>query len=78
MKFGSLEAIRQCVKNGLGVSLLPRIVVDEELKRGELVSFKWNGEPIPIQAQMVFHREKWLSPPLIALEKLIINSISFQ
>jgi hypothetical protein len=25
---------------------------------------------IPLQAQMLFHREKWLSPQLAALEKL--------
>jgi len=73
MEFGSLEAIRQCVKNGLGVSLLPRIVVEEELKRGELVSFAWHGQPIPIQAHMLFHREKWVSPALRALENLIIE-----
>lgn len=75
MEFGSLETIRQCVKNGLGVSLLPKIVVAEELKRGELVSFDWCGDPIPIQAEMIFHREKWLSPPLRALEKLIVDSV---
>lgn len=75
MEFGSLEAIRQCVKVGLGVSLLPGIVVEEELKRGELVSFEWRGQPIPIEARMVFHREKWLSPPLAALEKLITAAL---
>lgn len=78
MEFGSLEAIKQCVKNGLGVSLLPAIVVEEELKRGELVGFEWRGQPIPIQAQAVFHREKWLSPPLAALEKLVLTKIQDQ
>ncbi|HWR38924.1 MAG TPA: LysR family transcriptional regulator [Patescibacteria group bacterium] len=75
MEFGSLEAIRQCVKNGLGISLLPKIVVEEELKRGELVAFDWRGQSIPIQAHMVFHREKWLAPALTALEKLIQDHI---
>ncbi|MDR3561603.1 MAG: LysR family transcriptional regulator [Negativicutes bacterium] len=74
MEFGSLEAIKQCVKNGLGISLLPEIVVNEELKRGELVRYDWRGAPIPIQAQMVLHREKWQSPPLVALEKLIVEA----
>jgi len=75
LEFGSLESIKQCVKNDLGVSLLPKIVVEEELKRGELVSLNWNGINIPIQAQMVFHRDKWLSPPLVALENLILAKI---
>lgn len=73
MEFGSLESIKQCVKNGLGISLLPRISVQDELNRGELISLEWAGPDIPIQAQMLFHRDKWLSPPLAALEQLIIS-----
>lgn len=73
MEFGSLESIKQCVKNGLGISLLPRISVEDELKRGELISLEWEGPEIPIQAQMLFHRDKWLSPPLAALEQLITS-----
>lgn len=75
LEFGSLESIKQCVKNGLGISLLPRIVVEEELKRAELVILNCKGIEIPIQAQMVFHRDKWLSPPLAALENLILARI---
>lgn len=73
MEFGSLESIKQCVKNGLGISLLPRISVQDELNRGELISLEWEGPDIPIQAQMLFHRDKWLSPPLAALEQLITS-----
>lgn len=76
LEFGSLESIKQCVKNGLGVSLLPRIAVDEELKRGDLVSLNLHDVAIPIQAQMVFHRDKWMSPPLAALESLILSKIT--
>jgi DNA-binding transcriptional LysR family regulator len=76
MQFGSLESIKQCIKNGLGISLLPQIAVEEEIKRGEIVNLKWNGHPdIQIQAQMIFHRDKWLSPPLSALESLILVKI---
>ena len=78
MEFGSLEAIKHCVKSGLGISLLPKIVVEEDLKRGELVSFRWNGQPIPIQARMLFHLNKWMSPPIVALEKLVVAEIEQQ
>ena len=73
LEFGSLESIKQCVKNDLGISLLPEIAVAEDLKRGELVRLNWNGPDIPIQAQMLFHQDKWLSPPLAALENLIMT-----
>ena len=75
MQFGSLESIKQCIKNGLGVSLLPEIAVEEEIRRGEIVSLAWKGPDIPIQAQMLFHRDKWLSPPLVTLESLILAKI---
>ena len=74
-EFESLEAIKQCVKNGLGLSLLPEIVVAEELKRGTLVRMPWDSSRISVVAQMVWHREKWLSPPLAALEKLVKGSL---
>ena len=75
-EFESLEAIKQCVKNGLGLSLLPEIVVAEELERGTLVRLPWDSSSISVVAQMVLHREKWLSPPLAALEKLVKGSLN--
>lgn len=75
MEFGSLEAIKHCVKSGLGISLLPKIVVEEDINRGELIKLNWTDTPIDIQALMLFHREKWLSPALLALEKIILSSL---
>lgn len=71
MEFGSLQAIKQCVKNGLGITLLPRIVVDEEIQRGELVMLPLETCQIPIHAKMIYHREKWMSAPLAALKDIV-------
>jgi DNA-binding transcriptional LysR family regulator len=76
MEFDSLEAIKQCVKNGLGLTHLPRIAVEEELKRGELVCLGWSGQTISIQARMLLHRDKWMSPPLAALRELIADVLN--
>lgn len=75
MEFGSLEAIKHCVKSGLGISLLPKIVVEEDINRGELLKLNWTDAPIAFQARMVFHSEKWMSPVLTALEKIILSSL---
>jgi len=72
MEFSSLEAIKQCVKNGLGISLLPSIVVDKEIQRGELVKLPVEINPILIHAKMIYHREKWLSAPLAALKDMVL------
>lgn len=75
LEFGSLELIKQCVKNGLGVSLLPEIAVEQEIRRGELVKLNWLSGAISAKALMVFHRDKWLSPPLAALKNLILAKL---
>jgi DNA-binding transcriptional LysR family regulator len=78
LEFGSLDAIKQCAKNGLGISLLPEIAVKDELARGELVTFSVAEVSIPLQAQMLFHKDKWLSPQLAALEAFISEKLATQ
>lgn len=72
MEFGSLEAIKQCVRNGLGITLLPSIAVDKEIKRGELVKLSIEIDQIPIHAKMIYHKEKWMSAPLAALKDIVL------
>jgi DNA-binding transcriptional LysR family regulator len=59
----------------LGISLLPELAVAEEIRRGELVKLAWK-EPILLKAIMVFHRDKWLSPPLAAFKQLVLSNIN--
>lgn len=70
MEFSSLEAIKQFIKNGLGITLLPSIVVHNEIQRGELVMLPVEIDPILIHAKMIYHREKWMSEPLAALKDM--------
>ena len=74
LEFSSLESIKQCVKSGLGVSLLPEMAVEEELKRGELVKLRWNSS-IKVKGQMVLHHDKWMSPALAAMEGLVLSKM---
>jgi len=72
MEFSSLEAIKQCVQNGLGITLLPSIVVDKEIQRGELVMLPVEIDQILIHPKMIYHREKWMSAPLAALKDIVL------
>ena len=76
LEFSSLESIKQCVKNGLGVSLLPEMAITEELKRGELVKLRWKSS-IKVKGQMVFHHDKWRSSALVSLEELVLSKVQF-
>jgi len=70
MSFENVEAIKQCVKAGLGASLLPRISIAEDVERGLLVELPWRSEPLAFATQMIWHRDKWLSPALKQLIKV--------
>ena len=75
IEFNSLDAIKKCVQNGLGVGLLPEIAVQDELNKRELISLNIkNG--ITVTGRMTFHREKWLSPALSAFENLVLQRIT--
>ena len=63
-EFSSVEAIKECVSLGMGLSLLPEIVVDRELSRKQLVSLAWTGTEMGIATHVVWHKDKWISPAL--------------
>jgi DNA-binding transcriptional LysR family regulator len=67
LEFDSVEAIKRCVGAGMGVTVLPAVVVETELSRGELVALRWAGEDLRIQTQVIWHKDKWVSPALAAL-----------
>jgi DNA-binding transcriptional LysR family regulator len=70
-EFSSVEAIKECVSLGMGLSLLPEIVVDRELARRQLVSLAWAGEEMGIATHVVWHKDKWISPALGAFVSLL-------
>jgi DNA-binding transcriptional LysR family regulator len=61
MEFQSIEAVKQCVAAGMGVSVLPSVAVDAELEGGKLVALRWE-EHFEVLTQMVWHKERWKSP----------------
>ena len=65
-EFASIEAIKECVKAGMGLTVLPRIAVATELDQGTLVELAWDGPPLEIVTQVIRHKDKWLSPTLSA------------
>jgi len=70
-EFSSVEAIKECVSLGMGLSLLPEIVVDRELARKQLVSLAWTGTEMGIATHVVWHKDKWISPALGAFISLL-------
>ncbi len=66
IEFASLEAIKECVKAGMGVTVLPLVAARRELRDRELVVLPWCDAPLQITTQMVYHPNKWIRPVLRA------------
>ncbi|MEU6624349.1 LysR family transcriptional regulator [Streptomyces litmocidini] len=59
MEFGTIEATKRGVAAGLGVTLLPRVTVAEELASGALVELPWEA-PFTLFTQLAWRRGKRL------------------
>jgi DNA-binding transcriptional LysR family regulator len=66
IEFSSVEAIKQCVSLGMGVALLPEIVVAEHFARNRLKALRWSGVETHVATYVVWHKDKWISPTLSA------------
>jgi DNA-binding transcriptional LysR family regulator len=63
MEFQSIEAIKRCVSAGMGVSVLPSVAVEGELRSGELSALAWD-RALDVRTRMAWHGERWKSPAL--------------
>ena len=70
LEFGSIEAVKQCVMTGLGLTVLPGVTVAAELSQGRLLKLPWRGPDLTVVTHMVWHKDKWLSPALSAFLSL--------
>lgn len=71
MGFENIEAIKQCLMAGIGVSFLPCMAVEEDIAHGRLAALHGADAPSHIYMQLVWPKEKWLSPALNAFFDVI-------
>jgi DNA-binding transcriptional LysR family regulator len=70
-EFSSVEAVKQCVIAGMGLALLPAIVVSRELRQRQLTVLAWAGPSLDIATHVLWHKDKWVSPAMAAFQELI-------
>jgi len=71
MKVQSIEAVKRCVMNNLGVAIVPTYAIEEELKNGALIPVKTELDEKTYNSVYVYHKNKWLSPQItLALDLL--------
>jgi DNA-binding transcriptional LysR family regulator len=77
-EFSSVEAIKQCATAGMGIGLLPEIVVAAELKSGQLKDLPWSGADLDIATHIVWHKDKWLSPGMLAFLNILKEKLQVE
>ncbi|WP_142828489.1 LysR family transcriptional regulator [Planococcus soli] len=71
LDFQSIEAIKQCVRSGLGISMVPYFSVKEELESNKLRGEEVAPEHPSISTFLAYHKDKWLSPSMNSMISLI-------
>ncbi len=80
MKVQSIEAVKRCVMNNLGIAVVPTYSIWEELKNGSLMPIKTELDEKTYDSFYIYHKNKWLSPQMeLALDllKKYVGAVSF-
>ncbi|PFK37455.1 LysR family transcriptional regulator [Bacillus cereus] len=78
IEFVSVEAIKQCVMAGLGIAILPAMVVEKDIEEGTMEELILENPIAPIFTQIAWHKDKWITVPLqqfIDVTRMVIRNI---
>jgi len=70
LEFNSVEAIKQCVMEGIGITILPEIAAAREIAQGRLAALTWGAGEMEVALLMIWYKERWLSPTLSAFIRM--------
>ncbi len=70
-EFSSVEAMKECVRVGMGLALLPAIVVSREVRSQHFKALRWAGPSLDIQTHILWHKDKWISPAMAAFLEIV-------
>jgi DNA-binding transcriptional LysR family regulator len=67
LEFDSVEAIRRCVEEGLGVALIPEMWLADPLRSGAVVAMDWFAPTFAVATQLAWHPARWQGPGVAAV-----------
>ena len=71
LEIGSTDLICRLAEQGIGISFLPDFVTDERVREGPLVRLQVKDLEIKIWKQLLYHRDKWISPQMKSCSGLL-------
>lgn len=73
LEIGSTGLLCPLVEQGVGISFLPDYVTDREVEAGRLAYLKVEDFEIEIWKQLLYHRDKWVSPQMESVLQYCIS-----
>ena len=71
MKVQSIEAVKKCVMNNLGIAVVPSYSIIDELKSGALKQIVTEIDDKQYDSVYLYHKNKWISPQMELALKLL-------
>lgn len=71
-ELGSNDSLKESIKNGLGVGILPSLAVSDEVKKGQLKIISVTGLSMPVQMCLIYNKTR----PLSALAGRLVKHFS--
>ncbi|GIM30575.1 hypothetical protein CPJCM30710_32410 [Clostridium polyendosporum] len=66
LEVGSIETIKTFAMSNLGITLLPLMTVQKEMNQMQLIALDWAGEEFKMMTQLLYHKNKWMTPAMKA------------
>lgn len=76
LEIGNTDIIIELLKDGCGISLLPKYTIKSQLKKGSLRALNIEEMDLRIKMQLLYNRNKWITPQMeqfISLTKEMIE-----
>lgn len=74
IEMNSIEAIKETIKAGIGITFIPEMAVESDLDRGAMARVCWE-EVLETGLLMIYYADKWRSPAVEAFMETIRRSI---
>jgi DNA-binding transcriptional LysR family regulator len=65
IEMNSIEAIKQTIKAGIGVTIIPEIAIRIDVEKGEMARVRW-ADDLETGVLMIHYKDKWRSPAVEA------------
>lgn len=71
LELGNVEMLRSLAEKGSGISFLPEYAVRASLTSGKLVKLNVPENTIRVWRQLIYHKNKWMTPQMEAMIRVI-------